>query len=83
MDKERLDSIIENINAKNLVNSIIGNGMTKLDYDILEIIDYVQVLQQRVDKAIKYIENIQRVDNYLDGVPCKKLLSFLEEKYTK
>lgn len=80
MNKERLDSIIENINIKNTANSIIGNGMTKLDYEILEIIEYVLDLQQRIDKAINYIENIQRVNNYLDGVPCKKLLSILQCK---
>lgn len=40
-------------------------------------------LQQRIDKAIEYVKNIQRVDNYLDGIPCDDILSILQGKEMK
>lgn len=34
--------------------------------------------EQRIDKAIEYITNVKKIDNYLDGVPCDELLSILK-----
>ena len=31
-----------------------------------------------IDKAIEYIENVKKIDDYLDGCPCYELLNILK-----
>ena len=35
-------------------------------------------LKEVIDKAIEYIENVKKIDDYLDGCPCYELLNILK-----
>lgn len=52
---------------------------------IQEFADTIIQLQQEnkkqkevIDKAIEYIENVKKIDDYLDGCPCYELLDILK-----
>ena len=51
----------------------------------LKMLQQLEVLQQEnqkykevIDKAIEYIENVKKIDDYLDGCPCYELLNILK-----
>ena len=37
-----------------------------------------QKYKEVIDKAIEYIENVKKIDDYLDGCPCYELLNILK-----
>lgn len=64
------------MNRRNFVKE---NG----DIDYIAYTSFLEnTLKQKdnaIDECFEYIENIKRVDNYLDGVPCDELLEKLQQ----
>ena len=61
------------------------NGGAISYYVDRHVSDYVNKLQKEnqkykevIDKAIEYIENVKKIDDYLDGCPCYELLNILK-----
>ena len=46
--------------------------------DILLLQKENQKYKEVIDKAIEYIENVKKIDDYLDGCPCYELLNILK-----
>lgn len=78
MSEERLNEIIENINTHNILQSCSG-GMTSYDCMISELAEYALDLQQRIDKAIKYIKNNQSSIAEPSGIMQKTYGKILSE----
>ena len=58
--------------------SVDMNGMKKLEEYITNLQQQNQKYKEVIDKAIEYIENVKKIDDYLDGCPCYELLNILK-----
>ena len=61
------------------------NGVPSEVYDYIdcthrntELLKENQKYKEVIDKAIEYIENVKKIDDYLDGCPCYELLNILK-----
>lgn len=79
MNKEELIGKLQMVYVgdKNALNELIGY------YDGLkEVVELLKKENQKykevIDKAIEYIENVKKIDDYLDGCPCYELLNILK-----
>ena len=74
----------ETINPISTMNSInIDDLMSAVDR-LNKVPNYNDLLKEKkkykevIDKAIEYIENVKKIDDYLDGCPCYELLNILK-----
>ena len=74
----------ETINPISTMNSInIDDLMSAVDR-LNKVPNYNDLLKENkkykevIDKAIEYIENVKKIDDYLDGCPCYELLNILK-----
>ena len=65
------------IGDKNVLNELICY-YDGLKQGIEELQQQNQKYKEVIDKAIEYIENVKKIDDYLDGCPCYELLNILK-----
>ena len=58
MNKERLEKIKENINFRTYVATVGRIGLTPSEKEVLELVQYIDELEQVKNQAIEYIEDI-------------------------
>ena len=90
MNKEELLKEIMKLPKAETINPISTMNSTNID-DLMSAVDrlnkvpnYNDLLKENkkykevIDKAIEYIENVKKIDDYLDGCPCYELLNILK-----
>ena len=79
MNKEELIGKLQMVYVgdKNALNELIGY-YDGLKQGIDELQQQNQKYKEVIDKAIEYIENVKKIDDYLDGCPCYELLNILK-----
>ena len=79
MNKEELIGKLQMVYVgdKNALNELICYyAMLKEAVELLKKEN--QKYKEVIDKAIEYIENVKKIDDYLDGCPCYELLNILK-----
>ena len=79
MNKEELIGKLQMVYVgdKNALNELICY-YDGLKQGIEELQQQNQKYKEVIDKAIEYIENVKKIDDYLDGCPCYELLNILK-----
>ena len=79
MNKEEIIGKLQMVYVgdKNALNELICY-YDGLKQGIEELQQQNQKYKEVIDKAIEYIENVKKIDDYLDGCPCYELLNILK-----
>lgn len=72
MDKEKYKNLIETLPKES------EELWFEYNLEVNKILQENQKYKKVIDKAIEYIENVKKIDDYLDGCPCYELLNILK-----